>query len=195
VEFTEEQAEAHNALFRAASEILVSHAVIAGRPTPSAPDTLVRRQLEQGIQLFSEALQINPEGWPSMWGLGKLYQRLGDNSTALKWFVAAHQVNPDQPDILREAGIAALSLGAKEEALRLCFAAVRIAPDDLGLQANLALAFLIGGDDEHAEECASVAVSRDPQDAVSRAVLSLVQEVRQGRRPRPDRIDPPGAGA
>ncbi len=188
MEFTQKQVDAHNALTAAGWAIVNAEALIDGRMPRSVPGERAQRELTEGIRLFTEALKIDPEGWSSMWALGKLHQRLGDNSAALRWFTTAHQIKPDQPDVLREAGLAALSVGAKDEALRLCFAAVRLAPDDLGLQSNLALAYMLGGDDEHAEECARVAVSRVPEDTASRAVLTLVQDVRQGKKQRPERI-------
>lgn len=188
MEFTQAQVEAHNALTAAGWVIVNAEAHIDGRLPRIAPGILAQRELKKGVRLFTEALEINPEGWPSMWALGKLHQRLGDSSAALKWFTKAHRIKPDQPDVLREAGLAALDVGAKEEALRLCFAAVRLAPDDLGLQGNLALAYLLAGDDAHAEECARVAASRAPQDATSRAVLALILDVRQGKKQRPERL-------
>lgn len=188
MEFTQEQIDRHNALTKAGTAIVKSHALIEGGKARGAPGFFERRQLKEGIRLFGEALKMNPAGWSSMWALGKLHQRLGEHADALKWFAEAARIKPDQPDVLREAGIAALNLGAKNEALRLCFAAVQLAPDDLGLQSNLALAYLITGDDVHAEECATVAVSRAPQDGASRAVLALVQDVRHGKRQRPERL-------
>jgi tetratricopeptide (TPR) repeat protein len=189
MEFTQEQVDAHNALTAAGAAIVKAYALIGGRAEQGAPGFFARRQLKEGIRLYTEALKINPEGWSSMWALGKLYQRLGEDVPALKWFTEAHRIKSDQPDVLREAGLAALNVGAKNEALEFCFAAVRLAPDDLGLQSNLALAYLIAGDDEHAEECARVAASRAPQDAASRAVLALVQDVRQGKKRRPERLN------
>lgn len=188
MEFTQEQVDAHNALTKAGTAIVKAYTLLEGRGLQEAPGFLERRQLKEGVRLFTEALKINPQGWSSMWALGKLHQRLGDSTSALKWFAEAARIKPDQRDVLREAGIAALNVGAKEEALRLCFAAVQLAPDDLGLQSNLALAYLITGDDAHAEECARVAVSRAPQDTTSRSVLGLVQDVRQGKRQRPQRL-------
>ena len=189
MEFTQEQIDKHNAFTKAGMAIVKAHTFIEGRGTQREPGFFERRQIKEGIRLFTEALEINSEGWSSMWALGKLHQRLGDNAESLKWFSEAARIKPDQPDVLREAGIAALNAGAKEAALRFCFAAVQLAPDDLGLQSNLALAYLITGDDDHAEECARVVVSRAPADATSRAVLGLVQDVRQGKRRRPERLN------
>jgi tetratricopeptide (TPR) repeat protein len=188
MEFTQEQVAAHNALTAAGWAIVKAETLIDGRSMRVAPGFFARRELEKGIRLFTEALKIDPEGWSSMWALGKLCQRLGDYASALKWFTEAHRIKPDQVDVLREAGLAALGIGAKIEALELCFAAVRLAPDDLGLQSNLALAYLLSGDDAHAEECARVAVSGAPQDSMSRAVFAFVQDVREGRKRRPDRL-------
>lgn len=184
----QEEVNAHDALIAAGAAIVKAHAFVADRPASSALGFWARREVKKGIHLYKQALKINPRGWSSMWALGKLHQRLGAHMDALEWFTKAHQIKPDQVDVLREAGLAALSVGAKDEAQKLCFAAVRLAPDDLGLQSNLALAYLIGGDDEHAEECARVAVSRAPRDVSSQAVLLLVQEVRHGKKKRPERF-------
>lgn len=188
MEFTQEQIEVHDALTAAGWVIVKAEAMTGSRAVRTAPGFFAQRELKRGIRLFSDALKINPEGWSSMWALGKLYQRLGDDLAALKWFTEAHRIKPDQPDVLREAGLAALNIGAKEQALKFCFAAVRLAPDDLGLQSNLALAYLLSSDDEHAEECARVVMSSAPQDAMARAVFALVQAVCQGKKQRPERL-------
>jgi Flp pilus assembly protein TadD len=128
---------------------------------------------------------MNPEGWSSMWALGKISQRLGDQAAAFDWFVKAHSLKPDQPDVAREAGIAALDLGRAEAALTLCRAAVACGPDDPGLVCNLALAHCLAGDDAEAVRCVTQAAERDPADPVTATVRHFIREVASGKRPRP----------
>ena len=142
-------------------------------------------KLRRAIVAYEEALKINPEGWQSMWALGKIYQRTGDDQMSLDWFSQSFEINPTQPDVAREAGLAALNTGDGVAAIRFCLAACSNNPDDPGLAANLAWAYLIGGDQEKARELARQAVSRDPDDEISRRVLKIVEEVASGSRPTP----------
>jgi tetratricopeptide (TPR) repeat protein len=188
VEFTSEQADAHNALTKAGWEIAKPEIYLDDGRGRRAPGFFARRRLRKATALFAQALKINPQGWSSMWALGKIYQRFWEHKISFKWFLEAHQLNPRQPDVAREAGLAALDLGFAEDAVRLCLIAVQLSPDDLGLQSNLALAYLLSGDDARALECASVAAKAEPGDVVSRNVLALVCDVRAGRRLRPKRM-------
>jgi tetratricopeptide (TPR) repeat protein len=147
-----------------------------------------RRRLRRAIRYFEQALVINPEGWSSMWAVGKIHQRLGAHAIAFDWFARAHGINPNQPDVAREAGVAALDAGLINEALALCRAAVANGPDDPGLICNLALAHCLAGQDAEAERCAAEAAARDPADAISANVLAFVREVASGARRRPRRL-------
>ena len=93
--------------------------VLHGAEPPRRPGWYTRWQLGRAIRCFERALAINPAGWSSMWALGKIRQRLGDQEAALGWFARAHALKPDQPDVAREAGIAALDLGRDRKSTRL----------------------------------------------------------------------------
>jgi Flp pilus assembly protein TadD len=144
--------------------------------------------LRRAVQCFEAALAVDPEDWSSMWALGKIYQRLGEQATAFDWFARSHGINTDQPDVAREAGIAALDIGRVKQALAFCRAAVASKPDEPGLLCNLALAHCLAGEDAEAERCAADAAGRDPTDAISAAVLAFVREVASGRRQRPRQL-------
>ena len=123
-----------------------------------------------------------------MWGLGKIYQRLGNHELAFEWFVRSSLIAPDQVDVAREASIAAMDSARIPDALHFSQRAVDLDPNDPGLLANLALAYCLAGNDEAALGCATQAVDRDPRDRVSIWVKNRVTEVAQGVRPRPERF-------
>jgi Flp pilus assembly protein TadD len=187
-EFTEAEAAHHNSLTRRGWELTEGSLHVHGTSARGRPGWLARQKLRQAIRCFERALEINPEGWSSMWALGKIYQRLGEHETSLSWFIRAHEVNPDQSDVAREAALAALGSGAAALAVQLCVSALRSKPGDVGLLANLALAHMLNRDDVAALDCAVRAGSADASDEVSRNVLRYVEDVAQGRRPRPTKL-------
>ena len=187
-EFTAAEAERHNSLTERAWRLAKSQMIIDGKEPTQPPGWFARRKLQEAIRCFEQALQINPQGWSSMWGLGKIYQRLGDHQAALNWFARAHEINPAQPDVAREAGLAALDSGQTALALKFCSAAVANQPENAGLLANLALAHLFNGDDKDAVECALRSVQMAPADEMSRTAREFVRDVAEGRRARPKRL-------
>ena len=178
-------ADAHNALTEEAWNIIKPLIILNETPVRGKPSWFKRRKLKKAITLFERAREIDPSGYSSMWALGKIFQRLGDNTVALKWFEHAHQANPEQPDVAREAALSALDVGDSESAVRYCSAAIELSPDDPGLVSNLALAHILAGDDQNAFRAAEEATSRDPEDPISKTVLKFVNDVAQGRRTRP----------
>jgi Flp pilus assembly protein TadD len=184
-EFTQAEADRHNALTTRGWALTQGRLVLHGQAPSGRPGWYSRWQLRRAIRFFERALAIHPEGWSSMWALGKIYQRLGQQATAFGWFAQAHTLNPQQPDVAREAGIAALDIGRLEEALALCRTAVASKPDDPGLVCNLALAYCLVGQDAEAERCAADAARQDPSDGISATVLGFVREVASGKRQRP----------
>jgi tetratricopeptide (TPR) repeat protein len=187
-EFTQDEADRHNALTKRGWEIVNGSLFIHEANLQGTPGWLTRKRLKKAITCFEQALEINPVGWQSMWALGKIHQRIGDHEASLHWFGRAYQINPSQPDVAREAGLAALDCGESKLALQFCLAAVKNKPEDPGLVCNLSLAHLLAGDDEAAVKCASDAVSRAPEDEISRTVLKFIESVAAGKYPRPKTI-------
>jgi tetratricopeptide (TPR) repeat protein len=187
-EFTQAEADRHNALTAKGWALTEGRLVLHDQDPSGRPAWYARWQLRRAIRCFERALAINPEGWSSMWALGKIYQRLGEQVTAFDWFARAHAIKPDQPDVAREAGIAALDIGRVEEALAMCRAAVASNPDDPGLVCNLALAHCLAGQDAEAVRCAADAAGRDPDDGISATVLGFVRDVASGTQQRPKRL-------
>lgn len=179
----------HNALANKGWALTSGRLVLQGEEPSARPGWYTRWQLRRAIRCFEGALEINPEGWSSMWGLGKIHQRMGDQQTAFDWFARAHAIKPDQADVAREASIAAMDLGWTERALPLCLAAVASSPDDPGLVCNLALAHCLAGDDTEAERCVLEAAKRDSTDEVTSTVLCFIRDVASGKRKRPRSLE------
>jgi len=187
-EFTEIEAARHNSLTERAWKLARNHMIVEGDESRRRPGWFVRRKLNEAMRCFERALDINSEGWSSMWALGKIQQRLGNHQASLSWFVRAHKINPTHPDVAREAGLAALDCGEAALAVKFCSCAVDDKPHDAGLVANLALAYMLNGDDKHAIECAERAARTAAGDEISSTVLEFVRDVADGRRSRPKRL-------
>ncbi len=183
-DFTQAEVNQHNALTARGWALTKGRLLLHGAPSEGL-GWFSPWQLRRAIRCFENALAINSEGWSSMWALGKIHQRLGDQTAAFDWFAKAHAINPDQPDVAREASIAALDIGRVAEALALCRAALASKPGDSGLVCNLALAHCLAGQDEDAEKCAAEATGSDPSDEISANVLAFVRDVGSGRKRGP----------
>ena len=187
-QLTDDEIARHNALYERGWDLTRGEMHLAEGGAGRRVGWFGRRKLKTAIECFQQALHINPDGWPSMWALGKIYQRLGEHATSLQWFERAHELNPAQPDVAREGGLAAMDVGDSRVAVRLCSAAVSIDPGDAGLVANLALAHVLNGNDAMALECAERAISMNPHDGISLKVRDFVHEVSSGSRERPKRF-------
>lgn len=186
-EFSEEEFDRHNALAEEAWSLIEGEIILDNRDL-GKPSWRSRRKLYRAVRLFRESLRINPLGWPSMWAIGKIKQRLDRQKGALLWFGRAHEINPDHPDVSREAALAAMELGEHALAVRYCRSAVAANPKDPGLVANLALALLLVGDVTKAREAIDWAASSAPEDPISQGLLSIINDVAEGRRPQPKTI-------
>lgn len=186
-EFTQAEVDQHNALTEKGWALTKGRLLLDGIQA-ARPGWFSRWQLCRAIPYFEKALAINSEDWSSMWALGKIHQRLGDQTVAFEWFAKAHAIQPDQPDVAREASIAALDIGKVAEALTLCRSALASKPDDPGLMCNLALAHCLAGHDNEAREYATASADSDPSDVISANVLAFVLDVASGKIKRPKKL-------
>jgi len=172
---TPKQAEEHNRAFAAAWQLVEQELLVHGLGHPVSVERAVQLKLERALELFARVLEINPANWSAMWFLGKIYQRLGDYSTAFMWFCRAYRVSSSQPDVAREASICAMDLGLSEDAVSYARAAVQGKPSDNGLVANLALALLLACRLSEARTAIDKATLVDPSDAVSQTVKQMIE--------------------
>jgi tetratricopeptide (TPR) repeat protein len=179
-----EQMNEHNRLYETAVS-LIRDEILIHNAARGPVGFLARRKLNRAIRLLTRVIEIREANWSAMWMIGKAYQRLGNQETALGWFSRALQIDSSNPNVSREATVCALELGHGQKAVAYALTALEANPVDVGLTANLALAYLIAGDSDLAQEKATEAVARDPQDAISQRVLRMIGEVRAGSRQQP----------
>src|SRR5262245_51219912 len=130
---TDDEVREHNRVYDLGWSLAKDLLLLDGDDPARRPGWFARRRLRRAIECFEAALRIAPEGWQSIWAIGKIHQRLGETAEALGCFARAHQLKPDQPDVAREAGIAATDLGDGPRAVQFSRAAVALAPNDPGL--------------------------------------------------------------
>src|SRR5262245_33778103 len=70
-EFTQAEADRHNALTAKGWALTKGRLVLHGEEPSGRPGWYTRWQLHRAARCFERALAINPEGWSSMWALGK----------------------------------------------------------------------------------------------------------------------------
>jgi tetratricopeptide (TPR) repeat protein len=151
-------------------------------------DSRDRNQIEDGISHLSRCVEIVPNAWSAMWGLGKAYQVLDSHDKSLYWFEEALKIEKTNPDVYREATLEALKLGKAEKAINYSEQAVKLAPHNAGLLANHALALLLNRRGADALTTITQACSIDPKDNVNKNVLSYIEEVVNGHKDYPDTI-------
>ena len=123
-----------------------------------------------------------------MWVAGKVHQRLGDFSMALKYFTRGLEVRPGQPDLAIEAALAAIQLGHGEQAERFARIAVKARPEDAGHRADLALALLVAGKADEAKLTAEEALRLAPGDGISQILHRIICLVIKEDLPHPKSI-------
>lgn len=172
---TPSQLEEHNRLYKEAVQIAGNEIIIQGHPRLSDPSSSVRAKLDRALQLFSRAIDLNPDNWSAMWYVGKIHQRYGDHSAAVEWFARAHNLNSGQVDVLREASLCAMDLGRSKEAISYATSALNLRQSDAGLQSNLALAFLLAGRLDEAKQSIEKATVADPADPIAKTLSQIIE--------------------
>lgn len=185
---SEEQIALHDHSYKKAWSLIADEMRLEGNARARKIGFFTRRKLNKAIALFEQTIQIKPDNWASMWALGKIYDRFGNDATAFEWFTKAHRIEPNNSDVVREAALSALNLGKSKEAIELTEAAIFLKPEDSGLVANLALALLFNGRFDEAKEKAADAVEANPNDNISKDLLTLIEQVISGKRAQPKSV-------
>ncbi|HYT95013.1 MAG TPA: tetratricopeptide repeat protein [Gemmataceae bacterium] len=182
-DLTDAAAAEYTALYQQGSDLVMKHINLDDREPAAAPAKEV--ELREGLRLLRKAVTIEPLSWPAHWLIGKGHQTLGEHERAYEAFRQATRLCKQNADVPREFCLECLHLGKFKEAVEAARLAVRVERSDPGLQANLALALLLAGDVEEALDQAEQAVARSPEDEINRNLLTIVQDVKKGRRPQP----------
>jgi Flp pilus assembly protein TadD len=182
-DLTPAEAAEYTAAYKAGSDRVMRHMDLIDRQATTS--TVKESELREGIRLLQRAVAIQPRSWPAYWLIGKGHQTLGDHRMAYEAFRKAAALVTGNADVPRELCLECLHLGMFAEAVDVARVAVRTERSDPGLQANLALALLLAGDVDEALDQAEQAVARRPKDEINRNLLTIIQEVKDGRRPQP----------
>lgn len=177
----------YQSVYRRGSDLLFKHMHLQDRDQDPSVENR-EAELREGVRLLQRAVALRPRAWPAHWLVGKGYQALGDHLRSYEAFRQAMRSGTDNADVPRELCLACLRLGRFVEAVDVARQAVRTERSDPGLQANLALALLLAGDVDEALDQAEQAVVRSPEDEINRNLLALAQEVKSGRRTRPESL-------
>ena len=134
----------------------------------------LRLKLRRAARKLEHVVQAYPDGYSSMWFLGKIYERLNDPERYFSWMARSYEANPSQPDVAREASMAAMNLGRTDDAVAYAFRAAQVGQQHAGLQANLALAYLLAGKFKLAKEAIGKSLESAPNDKVSRTLSDMI---------------------
>lgn len=186
-EYTQAEADQHNALTEKGWAILNDYALLLERDQVRI-GFRAKRRLKKAVALFHEALNIAPENYSSKWALGKIYQVLGDHQRSLIWFEEAWALEKGNADVCRETSLAAMDCGEFSKAIDFCDKAIALNPNDAGLYCNKALALMFLKRDVEAIEAVASSLKLNPDDPITLDVRVIVHSVADGSRPRPKTI-------
>ncbi len=175
----------HNRLFQEGSELIRPYMQITDRETKSSGSNDAQDDLEQGISLLQQAIEINPANWSAYWIIGKAYQSLGNSTSAFEAFGRSFALHKDNADVAREYMFECLNVGEAEKGISAARHALRVKPEDAGLVANLALALLINAELDEAATTVDQSLTLVPGDRISQNLKRVIDDVKSGRRPQP----------
>jgi len=183
-EFTQEEADRYNFLFSAANEIVESYIYIQDAIRNPVDEV----KLNSAIEMYDEAISINPESWPSMWFKGKAFQALGKFEEAYTSFKHAHDINPKNPDVANEYVLECINTERHEEALKANLLSAERFPDHVGIQANLALIFILLGQQDDAVKQGKKALKLNRKDQVTKNLIQIAKRIKAGKQKQPKSV-------
>ncbi len=133
---------------------------------------------------FNRCLKQNPNHWPSMFLLGKNYQRLGKFDTALSLFESAFSIEKKNIDVLREASLTSLHLDNIDKALFYSSESLKLRPNDITLLGNHAMNLLIAHRDTEASEFIQKAIETSPDSQINKNIKLVIDSVISGKMKR-----------
>lgn len=173
----------HDALYKRGTDLINPYLILVDRP--AAKDAERTARLNAGIACLDRALTLAPTNWAALWLRGKAFQSLADHAKAHDSFRSAFELQPKNPDVGRELAAECMELGKFAEAVTVTEQMTKLSPQDAGLQANLALALLLDGQVQRAQATIAAARRLAPEDPISKAVEDRINQVADGKRPRP----------
>jgi hypothetical protein len=180
-------AESHDRVFQEATDLIWPYIQLHGVDPKDPATEEGSKQIHDGIEKLKAVIDFNPTNYGAHWVTGKAYQALEDHEQAYSSLQLAYALEPDNPDVARELMHTCLALGKGKEAVKVAQHAASLRPEDSGLEANLALALLVAGRVDDALATAQSALDRSPDDEITKTLLGVITDVKDGKRDRPTR--------
>lgn len=170
--------------------------IVMAKPEPSGSllSTRDQRAVEGARELLEQVVAFRPDDWAGQFLLGRAYDLLRDDLGAYARYQRACSLDEDHAHrglVGRALTQVCLRLGKAQEALCVSRRLLARYPDEPSLKSDHALILLIAGNVVEATSMASEALAADPDSYITRNLVGFIAEVREGRRPRPDRWPPP----
>ena len=175
----------HNDLYREGIALIGPYLVLSDAPAKDPSSPSAQKELKRGITLLRRAVDLYPDNWEAFWVMGKGYQALRQREDAYQCFQRAYSINPNNPDVGLEYVAECIAIGKGDEAVEIARGISEGNPNDVGLLSNLGLAYLIAGNVDKALEVTRKAMEMQPEDSVIKNLLSLIQNVQEGKIERP----------
>jgi tetratricopeptide (TPR) repeat protein len=137
-----------------------------------------QRNLDEAIDLYNQALEIDPSYLPAYFGLAEALRQSGDQVASQAVLEDAVAQNPDNPATYRRLGEFHLLAEEFEQALSAFEQAVALDPDDPALLAEQGIALLGLDEDEAAKEAIDAALQLDqfsPEARLANAIYLIKQ--------------------
>ena len=138
----------------------------------------------RSINDFKTCIKSYPNHWPSMFILGKIYQRLDKFDKALSKFESAYGIEKNNIDILREASLSSVHLDNIDKAIFYSDESLRLKPNDFSLLGNHAMNLLIAKRDKEAQEYIQKAIDLQPDNLLNKNIKLVIDSVIDGKMKR-----------
>jgi len=133
------------------------------------------KQYEQAAQLFSRAIQADPQDYGAHFHLALAYSLLGKDSEAIPEYQKTLELKPGLYQAELNLGILLVRGKRASEAVPILHAAVQAKPKEFRPQWHLAEALLASGDAAQAEAHYQAAAELDPKSAAAELGLARAQ--------------------
>ncbi len=175
----------HDRIFFKGRELVTPYMKLDDTQSKSLDTPENREELDRGIFLLENAVDINPENWTAFWILGKGYQAKGDTRAACKAFGRAFAIERRNVDVAHEYMWECLKLDLLPEALEAAEHASRLDPNNPSTKSDLAMVYLLDEQLSKALIAIDQSLAIDPTDLIAKNVRERILEVRSGKRPQP----------
>jgi tetratricopeptide (TPR) repeat protein len=133
------------------------------------------KQYDQAAQLFSQAIQSDPQDYAAHFHLALAYSLVGKDAEAVPEYQKSLDLKPGLYQAELNLGILLVRMKRAQEAVPLLDAAVQLKPKEFRPQWHLAEALLVSGDGAQAEAHYRQAAELDPKSAAAELGLGRAQ--------------------